>query len=235
MRAPISTMLPPSVDQMKKESWHDLRKLEPVSRSFGLDRGTPIDRYYIENFLRRCEGDVSGRVLEVGDASYTRRFGGERVTRSDVLHTPPGGTSATIVGDLASGEGIPRGVFDCIILTQVLPFLFDVRAAVANIHAALRPGGVVLASVPCISQISQFDMERWGDFWRFTSLSARRLFDEAFVGGKVEVAAYGNALAATAFLQGMAMEELTAQELDFRDSVYEVIITIRAVRGAEAK
>jgi SAM-dependent methyltransferase len=207
-----------------------VRSLEPVSRSFGHDRGTPIDRHYIERFLQRHAADVRGRTLEVGDSTYTHRFGGNRVTRAEVLHTPPGGRSATIIGDLATAHGIPRDAFDCIILTQVLPFIFDVRAAVANCHAALKPGGVVLATVPCISQISQYDMERWGDFWRFTTLSARRLFQEAFVGGSVEVQAHGNALAATAFLQGLATEELATDELDHLDPAYQVIVTVRAVR-----
>jgi SAM-dependent methyltransferase len=146
---------------------------------------------------------------------------------------PTGGKSATIVGNLETGDGIERGAFDCIILTQVLPFIFDVRAAVANVAAALRPGGVVLASVPCISQISQFDMERWGDFWRFTNLSAKRLFEEVFAGGNVEVETHGNALAATAFLQGISREELTAEELNYGDPVYQVIITIRARRAGK--
>lgn len=219
---------------MRVDVWRDLRRLEPVSRTFGVDRGTPIDRYYIENFLAAHRGDIAGRVLEIGDATYTRRFGGERVTRSDILHTPPGGRSATLVGDLASAEGIPRDAFDCIILTQVLPFIFDVRAAIATCHASLKTGGVVLATVPCISQISQFDMERWGDYWRFTSLSARRLFEDVFGTPNVEVEAYGNALAATAFIQGLATEELETGELEHRDPVYEMIITLRALKeGAQ--
>lgn len=209
------------------------QSLEPVSRSFGHDRGTPIDRYYIERFLQRHSRDMHGRTLEVGDATYTRRFGEDRVTHADILHTPPGGRNATIIGDLASGQGIPAAAFDCIILTQVLPFIFDVRAAVANCHRALKPGGVILATVPCISQISQFDMERWGDFWRFTTLSARRLFGEAFAGGTVEVESHGNVLAATAFLQGLAVEEVTKDRLDHHDPVYQLIVTIRAVRAAE--
>jgi SAM-dependent methyltransferase len=213
-------------------AWPSLRNLEPVSRSFGHDRGTPIDRYYIEAFLEQHRQDIRGRVLEVGDATYTHRFGGERVTRADILHTPPGGRSATIVGDLATGHGIPTAAFDGIILTQVLPFIFDVRAAVSTCHAALKPGGIILATVPCISQISQYDMERWGDFWRFTTLSVRRLFDEAFVGGTIEVEAFGNACAATAFLQGLATEELTPQELDHHDPLYPLIITLRATRTA---
>ena len=220
---------------MNNTAWPTLRSLEPVSRSFGHDRGTPIDRYYIERFLEHHQKDIRGRVLEVGDSIYTHRFGGDRVTRADILHTPPGGRSATIVGDFATGQGIPRNAFDCIILTQVLPFIFDVRAAVANCHAALKHGGVVLATVPCISQISQYDMERWGDFWRFTTLSARRLFEEGFAGGTVEIQAHGNALAATAFLQGLATQELTAEELDHCDPVYQLIVTIRAVRAPESR
>lgn len=210
------------------------RSLEPVSRTFGHDRGTPIDRYYIESFLDRHRADIRGRTLEIGDATYTHRFGEARVARADILHTPPGGRIATIVGDLATGDGIPTAAFDCIILTQVLPFIFDVRAAVRHCHAALKPGGVILATVPCISQISQYDMQRWGDFWRFTPLAARRLFDEAFTGGTIEIQDHGNALAATAFLQGLATQELSAGELDHHDADYPLIVTIRAVRSPEA-
>ncbi|HEX6050119.1 MAG TPA: hypothetical protein VFZ21_12650, partial [Gemmatimonadaceae bacterium] len=68
----------------------DLRRLTPISRAFGYDRGGPVDRYYIEGFLARYASDVRGRVLEVGDDSYTRRFGGNRVTRRDVLHVHEG-------------------------------------------------------------------------------------------------------------------------------------------------
>jgi hypothetical protein len=218
---------------MVSNAWPNLRNLEPQSRAFGVERGRPIDRYYIENFLGACASDIRGRTLEVGDASYTHRFGGQRVTRADVLHTPPGGRSATVIGDLASGQGIPRNAFDCIILTQVLPFIFDVRGAVAHAHAALKQGGVILATVPCISQISQYDMDRWGDFWRFTTLSARRLFEEAFVDGSVDVQCHGNALAATAFIQGMTTDDLTPAELDHHDPVYQLIVTIRARRGGE--
>ena len=217
---------------MAADVWQNLRSLEPIDRAFGLERGTPIDRYYIEKFLDAHRLDIRGRVLEVGDATYTHRFGAQRVTRSDILHTPPGGRSATIVGDLATGQGIPAAdAFDCIILTQVLPFLYDVRAAVANCRRALKPGGVVLATVPCISQISQYDMDRWGDFWRFTTLSARRLFEEAFGGGSVEVHSHGNALAATAFIQGLAVQDLTPAELDHHDPVYQLIVTVRAVKA----
>ena len=48
-----------------------------LSRDFGFDRGTPIDRYYIESFLSTHASDIRGHVLEVADNTYTRRFGGD--------------------------------------------------------------------------------------------------------------------------------------------------------------
>ena len=56
--------------------WRPATPLEPVSRSFGFDRGTPVDRRYIEQFLARHAAAIRGDVLEVGDDGYTRRFGG---------------------------------------------------------------------------------------------------------------------------------------------------------------
>ena len=214
----------PSID------WGELRRTSPVSRVFGLDRGTPIDRHYIENFLERNASDIRGRVLEVADATYTRRFGADRVTRSDVLHATPGSRHATLIGDLATGQGIPDDTFDCIILTQTLHCIEDARAALAACRRALRPGGVLLATLPGISQISRYDMDRWGDYWRFTSLSARRLFAERFADANLTIECHGNALAATAFLQGVSAEELTPAELDECDRDYELLLTLRAVK-----
>jgi hypothetical protein len=90
---------------------------------------------------------------------------------------------------------------------------------------------VVLATVPGISHIIRYDMDRWGDYWRFTSLSARRVFEREFGEGQVEVEAHGNVLAATGFLYGLAGSELRPAELDQTDRDYEVLITVRAVKG----
>jgi len=210
-----------------------LRRLTPVSRRFGWDRGgLPVDRYYIEGFLRRHAGDIRGRVLEARDDAYTRRFGGASVTGADVLHPTPDNPHATIVADLTCADQIPGDTFDCIVLTQVLPFIPDVPAAVRTLHRILRPGGVALVTVPGISQIVRYDMDRWGDYWRFTSLSARRLFEAAFPAGEVRVEVHGNVLAATAFLQGLSTRDLRPDELDYCDADYEVLITVRAVKHA---
>jgi glycosyltransferase involved in cell wall biosynthesis len=207
-----------------------LRRTTPVSAFFGFDRGRPIDRHYIETFLGNHRADIRGRVLEVGDREYTQRFGGDQVTQSDVLHARPGNPEATLVGDLCTGAGIPQAAFDCIILTQVLPFVWDVPAAIRTAAAALAPGGVLLVTAPGISQISRHDADRWGDYWRFTSQSIRRLLESAFPRDAFALTVYGNALAATAFLHGIAAQELREHELDETHPDYEVTICVRAVR-----
>ena len=102
-----------------------LRRLQPISRVFGFDRGLCIDRYYIDQFLSAHASDTQGRVLEIGDGTYTRKYGGDRVTKSDVLHAVEGNPKATIVADLTSAGHIPSNTFDCIICTQTLQFIYD--------------------------------------------------------------------------------------------------------------
>jgi glycosyltransferase involved in cell wall biosynthesis/SAM-dependent methyltransferase len=214
--------------------WVDLghlRRRTPISRDFGFDRGLPVDRYYIDQFLMACAGDIRGRVLEIAEDTYARRFGGSVVTQIDVLHVTGEEPKATLVGDLTDAPHIPSAAFDCIILTQTLQFIYDVPSALATIHRILRPGGVVLGTVPGITQISMYDMQRWGQFWSFTELSVQRLFASVFAQGAIRVEGYGNVLAAVGFLHGLATHELGVDALKIRDPDYPLIITVRAVKA----
>ena len=211
-----------------------LRRTSPISPVFGFDRGLPIDRYYIEDFLASHANDIAGRVLEIADSTYTDRFGGARVSKAEVLHVDANAPGATIVGDLAHLSHVPADSFDCIVLTQTLQFIYELEPAIGHVHRVLRPGGVVLCTLPGISQISRYDMDRWGDFWRFTTCSARRLFESAFEPGNVTVEARGNVLASVAFLHGLAVSELTESELDDRDDDYQLILTVRAIKETES-
>jgi hypothetical protein len=113
---------------------------------------------------------------------------------------------------------------------------YQLAAERASIHRdgqrgyPITPNGILLATVPGISQIGRYDMERWGDYWRFTLPSSRRLFAEVFSSAQVTVEARGNVLMALAFLHGLAAEELRQQALDSHDPNYEVVITVRAVK-----
>lgn len=200
----------------------------PLSRAYGFDRGTPIDRFYIERFLERYSEDIHGHVLEVGDDSYSRRFGRNRITAQDILHIHAGNPAATIVGDLADPGTLPAERFDCIILTQTLQYVFDLEAAVANIRRSLRSGGVVLITVPSISPLCE-DEWKASHYWLFTSLAVGRLLAAEFDPDKISVAAPGNFYAATAFLRGAAVEEVSSSSLRKSDPDYPVTITARAV------
>ena len=109
---------------------------------------------------------------------------------------------------MSAADSIPPETFDCIVLTQTLQFIYDVPSAVRHVHRILKPGGVLLATVPGISQVSEYDDRLWGDYWRFTRTSVVRLFDSVFPKDCVEIHAHGNALVAAAFLHGLATEEL---------------------------
>jgi SAM-dependent methyltransferase len=208
--------------------FNDTSLTKPVSSHFGFDRGTPIDRYYIEKFLAAKSHHIRGRVLEIGDSSYSRRFGGDNVTAFEVLHASSRNRAATIVGDLTDIATLPEAAIDSFVCTQTFNFIFDVQKAVRGAHHVLKPGGVLLATVGGIGQISRYDMTRWGDYWRFTTASISKLFDPVFHGG-VEIETYGNVLAATAFLQGVVVEDLPDPALlDEHDDDYQLIIAIVA-------
>jgi hypothetical protein len=206
------------------------RRVHPIDAEFGFRWGQPIDRYYIEKFLEQYASEIHGTVLEVADNGYTKRFGGKRVSQSDVLHYTNDNPKATIVADLTDASQIPSNSFDCIILTQTLQFIYDLRAAAKTLHRILKPGGNLLVTCHGTSQVSSYDMQQWGEYWRLTSLSARKLFTEVFPEPCVTVHTYGNVLSATAFLHGLTASELHREELDFHDPHYEVIVAVRIAK-----
>jgi len=214
-----------------------LRRVQPLSRLVGFERGLPLDRYYIEGFLTAHAADVRGHVLEFGDDTYARRFGDTRVTACAVLHATAGNPQATIVADLgAVTTTLPENRFDCIICTQTLQMIYDVRTALGHVHTMLKPGGVLLLTAHGISRITRHaGVDPWGEYWHFTTQSLRRLLRETMPAAAVEVAAHGNVLTAIALLHGLAAEELTADELQYRHPDYEVVITARVVKATTAR
>ena len=206
----------------------ELRRLEPFS-TWGSSRGGPIDRIYVNQFIEEYAADVRGRALEVVDDHYIRKYG-TGVTRTDILDIDEDNHKATIQADLVEARDIPGDTFDCVVLTQVLPFVYDVRAALRTVHRILAPNGVLLATTGGISRIAPVEAPVYGHWWHFTSMSAKRLSEEAFGAGNVDVRTYGNVLAAAGFLYGLGLHDLKHEELAVHDPAYEVTIAIRAVK-----
>jgi SAM-dependent methyltransferase len=233
-----SSALQPAADQLRwrkrlvrlrRPAWlGTIRRTVPLSDHYGRDRGTPIDRYYIEQFLGAERAAVTGSVLEVLNRDYTERFG-TGVERSEIVDIDPDNTDATIIADLAAADDIPSAAFDCFILTQTLQYIYDLRAAVAHAHRILRPGGTLLCSVPTVSRIDRRELE--SEYWRLTSAGCSRLFRDAFAHGEVRVRPRGNVLTAVAFLIGMAAEELSHHELEQDDPFFPIVVTVRATKA----
>jgi SAM-dependent methyltransferase len=161
-----------------------LRRTTPLSGDWGRDRGTPVDRYYIERFLERERHRIRGHVVELLNSEYTLRYGID-VERADVLDIDSANAEATIIADLAAADAIPSETFDCIILTQTLQFLPDVRAAIQHVHRTLKPGGTVLCTVPAVSRIARRTLDT--EYWRFTVAGCSLLFGETFGPERVRV------------------------------------------------
>lgn len=206
----------------------DLNRTTPISTDFGMDRGGAIDRYYIENFLEKHAGVIKGRVLEIGNNHYTRKFGGANVQKSDVLDVDVNNPKASFVADLSNAEAIPDNSFDCFILTQTLQYVFDLEAAMKTCYRILKPGGSLLLTVPGLAQIGKLKSEKENYLWSFTDNSVQKIVTGVFSQEHVQVKAFGNVLAATAFLYGLGLPEVKKESLDVEDSCYQVIITAAA-------
>jgi glycosyltransferase involved in cell wall biosynthesis/SAM-dependent methyltransferase len=207
----------------------DFERTVPFSKDFGYDRGGPVDRYYIEQFLQGHAAAIRGRVLEIGDNEYTLRFG-QGVTQSDILHINSDNKQATFIGDLSNAPHISDNLFDCLILTQTLQMIYDYKEALATCHRILKPGGALLITVPGISPL---DAGEWRTtwYWSFTDNALRRLLAETFPAAPLEFQSYGNVFIASAFLYGMGVSEVSPSQLDNYDPQYQVINAAKAVKA----
>lgn len=198
----------------KKPAWlyFIMRKTKPLSDTFGFDRGTPIDRYYIENFLSENSKCITGKCLEVKNDAYTLKYG-HHVVQSDILDIDRTNSKATIYGDLRSLTDVPDSTYDCIMLTQVLQFIDEYEKAIAECRRILKAGGVLLATVPAMSRVDVRAGE-WGDFWRFTQAGAWHIFQKYFKRKSIEIRARGNCLAGIGFWAGQSLEEMPKNKLD---------------------
>lgn len=200
--------------------------LKPLSYNYGISRGgQSIARYYIEKFIEDYKSFIRGTVMEIGDGRYSI-LGGEAVENLLILSLDDEEKEHYIKGNLETGEGMQENYLDCIILTNVLSSLFDIQAAVCNIGRALKKGGRALITVPGIASLYRVQYETYGQFWRFTPLGLIQLLKRYIPDARMIVKEYGNVKTSVAFLYGMTVEDLTKEELEYKDSCYPMLIGI---------
>ena len=214
VRATRSARLPPMVP------------LEPLSDRFGFDRGTPLDRRYIEAFLRERRGGIRGSVLEVESDTYTTMFGAGVVT-SAVVDIDSANVRATLVADLSEADSLVPETYDCIILTQTLHLLRRPDHCIENCYRALRPAGVLLATAPALSRVSPSYPN--DDFWRFTPAGLAELMAPRWP-GEFSVCAFGNLRACVGFLVGEVVEDLPEGVLDDADPRFPLTTAVEATK-----
>lgn len=201
--------------------WGNMRRVEPFSTAYGSDRGTPIDRYYLDRFLDANRALITGRVLEIQVPSYTRRFG-DHVSESHTVDINPG-FQATYTCDLANAAQIPTGYYDCFLAPNTFQHILDLHPALRTMLRVVKPGGTLLASTACLLPL----IPDGGDYWRVSADGWRLILETEWPGCEITVQAHGNCLTAAAAMYGLAQEELAAHELEAHDPRYPVLITIR--------
>ncbi len=195
----------------------------PASIDFGFDRGGPVDRYYIEKFLKKNKNYIKGRVLEIGDDRYTKKFG-DKVVFSDILNVNYDEEGSTVIDDLDKMRNLRKNYYDCFICTHVYPCIFDVQKAVENSLTILKKGGVLLLTVPGICPISLDDYRKWGVYWSFTDMAVKQLLNKVILKKDYQIEIFGNLKAATSFLYGYSWKELPKKDLDKKDIRYQIVI-----------
>ena len=210
-------------------NWGDFGQLIPIDDCYGNSRGRPIDRFYIEGFLEQNSADIKGTCLEILDDNMTRRFGGDRVDRSDVLDIDADNRRANVVTDLQNASCVPDNTYDCFIMTQTVHVIPDFTACIREAYRMLKPGGILLATVPCISRCdvaATFE----SDYWRMTPAGAKETFGKVFGPDNISVRGYGNVKVGLAFWTGLGQADLSADDFNHYDANFPVLVSIRAVK-----
>lgn len=207
------------------EKYLESRSLKPLSSKYGFDRGTPVDRHFIEGFIAKHSDSIWGHCLEIVDPYYINKYGAKKVTQADVLDIIPRKTT-TIHGDLRSVPVILDNTYDCVVITQTYNVIDDYEAAISESARMLKPGGTLLVTLPTISPCWNLKI----NLWRFTVTSAKHVFGKYFEDSKLEVEPLGNKDAAIGFWQGYALEDLNPSVMTERDESFPLIIGIKAVK-----
>ena len=201
--------------------WGNLKKPVPICHAFGLTRGTPIDRYYLSQFIEEIRGEIQGKILEIGGTPKDRDFYEVNYRDSyQVLNLEPG-LGIDIVRDVHDPSVIESESVDSVIIFNVLEHCYAPRIAVQNIYKWLRIGGKCFVMVPNAVRIHRTPV----DYWRPLPDGVKYLFKD-FSEQKLYI--YGNLITLIASYHGIATEELSLEEVNDCNPDYPVATCIVA-------
>lgn len=196
---------------------------EPVSLQFATERGTPVDRYYIEKFLGNNSRFIQGDILEIEDNTYTKQFGSGNF-RSLVMDVSSESDGVDFLANLETGEGIRDGVADCFICTQTLMYIYDLASTADNIHRLLKTGGTALITCSGLSQNSRRCMDNYGCTYNFNVDVFRHMFADQDKFEIIDIGSYGNVKTVCAHLAGLCIEDLTEEDFSVNDKYYPLVV-----------
>ena len=196
---------------------------KPVGKLYGIDRGGSIVRYYIDDFLKKNMAHITGNVLEIGDNTYTVKFGKKYKSNILIYDDQITNENGIFHGDLQSGKGIKNNNYDCIILTQVLNFVDNITNTPEILVKGLKNNGVILMTISGITPICRYDMEQYGQYWSFTEKSIFNMFKNLNV--DVEIYSYGNFKTACAFLAGISYKEIDTADMEYNDPDFPLTLS----------
>lgn len=117
-----------------------------------------------------------GRLIDLGCGDMPfRAFVQAQVTAYDSLDFFPRRADVTYVADLQDMGQVPSAAYDTAVCIEVLEHVPDPFRAVREIWRVLRPGGVLVVSVPHISRLH----DEPHDYYRYTRHGLRRLLEQA--------------------------------------------------------
>ena len=211
-------LLVPSVHHLQ---WGDLRRRFPVDANYGFGRGTPIDRFYLDIFLRKIKKNVCGKILEIGAdqkrLDLKKYKPGARFDSLDI----EGKSKPTFTANAEVQSILKPRSYDSILAFNVLGHCRNPFSVTKNMHTWLRPGGIAFCAVSSSQRVGRCPE----DCWKIQPDGLRALFSNF---RKIQIISYGNLTTTIGALQGLAAEELSKEELLDHHPDYPVLSCVIA-------
>ena len=203
--------------------WGDFKRFTPFCPDFGLTRGTPIDRVYLDKFIAKIASTVTGSALEIGGLSDNKTLYGFHACTEyhglDLKEAP----GVSYVGDAHDTALFDAGSFESILLFNVLEHCYAPQKVIDNIFCWLKPGGKCFLMVPNAQRVHDYP----ADYWRPLPDGIKYLFREY---KEMQLYVYGNPVTLMASMMGVAAEELASNEIDPHHPEYPVVTCVVATK-----